>query len=198
MRNQMKLLGMLLLFIGISCTKDIIIVDDSESVPQSESKEITKFSFLSADNEELEQDVVAIINQDSLTIKAKVPFGTEVTALTPTINISPKASINPTGVQDFTEDVAYTVIAEDDSKAVYTVTVEVAKSNEKEITGFKFLAADNESLTEDVVATVDQDSLAIHATVPFGTDISNLVAAIDYTPGAVLSPEKGAQDYNKP
>lgn len=64
-------------------------------------------------------------------IALTVPFGTNVTALVPTIEISPKATISPaTGVaQNFTSPVKYTVTAEDGSKAEYTVTLTIGPNS---------------------------------------------------------------------
>jgi sugar lactone lactonase YvrE len=48
-----------------------------------------------------------------------------VTSLTPDISVSPKAGVNPSGLQDFTNPVQYTVTAEDGTKATYTVSITV-------------------------------------------------------------------------
>jgi len=54
-----------------------------------------------------------------------VPYGNSVTELSPTIEVSPLATVFPdTGVaQDFSSPVSYTVTAEDGSQKVYSVTV---------------------------------------------------------------------------
>ncbi|SDD78356.1 protein of unknown function [Mucilaginibacter pineti] len=64
------------------------------------------------------------------TISFTAPAGTDVTALTPAISISAKATVSPnTNVpQDFSKDVNYTVTAEDGSTQVYKVTVTIAKA----------------------------------------------------------------------
>jgi Fibronectin type III domain. len=62
------------------------------------------------------------------TIAVTMPFGTDVTALTPSITVSPSATVSPTSdtAQDFTSPVTYTVTAADTSTETYTVTVTVA------------------------------------------------------------------------
>ena len=87
--------------------------------PSSE-KRIVYFKFTAL-------SVTAVINESSKTITATVPYGTNVTALAPTIIISDKASVSPaSGIsKNFTNPVTYTVTAEDGSQANYTVTVSV-------------------------------------------------------------------------
>jgi len=62
------------------------------------------------------------------TISVTVPNGTDLTALSPTISVSPGATIMPASGEsrDFTAPVMYTVRAEDNSTKVYTVTVTAA------------------------------------------------------------------------
>ncbi len=107
------------IIVSSSCKKD------DDEVIKSSLKQVLTFQFAG-----LTPTVNAIINETTHTIVADLPAGTVVTALVPTITISPKASINPaSGVaQNFTNPLNYTVTAEDGSKIVYTVTVTVAGS----------------------------------------------------------------------
>lgn len=69
-----------------------------------------------------------VLNQGTHTVALTVPYGTDVTALVPTISVSSGATVSPnTGVaQNFTNPVVYTVTAQDGvSTQVYTVTVTV-------------------------------------------------------------------------
>jgi len=88
----------------------------------SDAKAITAFDFIA-----LDPDVVGVINEGAKTIALTVPFGTDVTALVPTI-IYTGVSVSPASVaaQDFTSSVDYTVTAEDTSTQAYLVTVTVA------------------------------------------------------------------------
>ncbi len=80
----------------------------------SSEKDIFSFSILDVDG-----------NIDGSNILLTLPFETDLTALTPTITISPKASVTPASgtAQDFTAPIAYTVTAEDLSTKIYYVVV---------------------------------------------------------------------------
>lgn len=72
-----------------------------------------------------------VIDENALphpTIQVTMPYGTDVTGLTPAITFSSLASINPaSGVaQDFTNPITYIVTAEDESTKEYTAEVVVA------------------------------------------------------------------------
>jgi hypothetical protein len=76
--------------------------------------------------------VFSITGQNSSTINGlnisiSMPYGTTVTSLTPSITHT-GASISPTGAQDFTSPVQYTVTAEDGSTQMYTATVSFGTS----------------------------------------------------------------------
>lgn len=91
------------------------------STPKSAEAHILDFSIP-------EQTQPAEIDYEKMTITVNVPFGTDVTALTPEIEISAGASVSPASgeAQDFSQPVKYTVTAED-SKTTreYTVTLTV-------------------------------------------------------------------------
>lgn len=73
-----------------------------------------------------EQIAAANINSEAATINIQVEAGTNLSNLTPTITVSPGASIVPaSGVsQDFTQPVLYTVTAEDEETTkIWTVSV---------------------------------------------------------------------------
>jgi len=86
----------------------------------SSTKAITAFSFTNP-------AATGTINETAKTISVTVPFGTSVTALTPTVTHT-GASYSPTGAQNFTSPVIYTVTAHDGSTQPYTVTVTVPVS----------------------------------------------------------------------
>ena len=69
--------------------------------------------------------VKATIDQSKKTITATLPEGTDLTALTPTVNISNADSYTPQGAQNFTNPVTYTV-TKGDASVSYTVTLSVA------------------------------------------------------------------------
>lgn len=83
-------------------------------------KIISSFTF-----EELSPIVSASIDETNATITAKIPNGTDLTALTPTIVISENATISPaSGIAvDFTKPVTYTVTAVDGTTKTYVFNV---------------------------------------------------------------------------
>ncbi|WP_238177842.1 DUF5018 domain-containing protein [Paenibacillus contaminans] len=148
------------------------------NVALNPAKEITGFSFTTP-------SATGTINQAAGTITVNVPYGTNVTALTPTITHT-GASISPNSgaTRDFSNSVMYTVTAADGSTKSYTVTVNVALNPAKEITGFSFA-------TPAVTGTVNQAAGTITVNVPYGTNVTALTPTITHT-GASISPNSGA------
>ena len=159
--------------------------------PKSSEKTIASFNF-----SELKPEVVGSVDQDKKVIALKVPFGTSLKDLVPTITFSKKATITPaTGAaQDFSKPVIYTVTAEDGTKQEYTVAVEVAKRAEKKIAEFKFA-----SLSPAVLGTIDEEGKKVNAVVPAGTDVTSLVPTLTISTGAQVSPSSNLkQNFTKP
>ncbi len=92
----------------------------STTVATNSAKDITSFDFASP-------AVTGTVDNVLYTVALTVPFGTNVTALVPTIVIT-GASVSPvTGsAQDFTLPVTYTVTAANASSQAYLVTVTVS------------------------------------------------------------------------
>lgn len=190
-RFHYLLLSLLTFSIFYSCSGD----DDSGDKTLSSSKQITGFVFSAANNAVLDENVTATINEDTKTVTAVVPYGTDVSSLLPTIEVSSEATLTPEGAQDFSSEVTYTVTAEDDSEATYTVTVSITANTENKILSFQFLADENEEITENVIAVIDEDNKTITAEVPYGTDITSLMPSIEVSEEATVLPE-GAQDFS--
>ena len=94
-----------------------IITDEGRSC----TTDITAFSFT-------EQTGAAVIDEAAYTVAVGVAAGTTLTALVPTIAVSPEATVAPASgaAQDFTNDVVYTVTAQDGTTTqAWTVTVTV-------------------------------------------------------------------------
>ena len=145
----------------------------------SPAKELTAFAFLAATNPGLADDVTGAIA--AATIEVTVPFGTDVTGLVATFTttgagVAVGGAAQTSGVtpNDFTSPVAYVVTAGDGTTHAYTVTVTVAADPAKELTSFAFLAATNPALAADVTATIG--AADVTAAVPFGTDVTALIA----------------------
>ncbi|MGB5701092.1 leucine-rich repeat domain-containing protein [Muriicola sp.] len=91
------------------------------------AKQILSFAFKIEDNELYGDDTVtATINEANKTITATVSYSANATLLTPSIEVSPDASVSPDIAQDFSTPVVYTVTAEDGSTADYQVTLEIS------------------------------------------------------------------------
>ena len=92
---------------------------------------VTVASALSNENDilsfEINGQLSSTINANAATVDVVMPYGTDLSSLTPTITVSAGATIDPaSGVaQDFTNPVTYTVTAQDSSTKTWTVTVTV-------------------------------------------------------------------------
>jgi len=109
-------------------------------------------------------------------IEVTVPSATVVTSLTPTITTSAGATVSPNaGVsQDFTNPVQYTVTAQDTvTTQIYTVKVTVASAPIPTVTSV------------DSISTIS---------VPFGTDLSTLIASDLPTAVGVEMSDASSQD----
>jgi hypothetical protein len=124
----------LFLCIVVSCKKDEVVT------PKIPDKAITSFVLNG-----LSPAVTGVI--DGVNITLVVPLNTNVTALVPTIAVSPKATVSPTtGLpQNFTNPVTYTVTAEDGTTQTYSVSAVI---NPPKITTF---APDNGGAGTSVV-----------------------------------------------
>ncbi len=155
------------------------------NVALNPAKAITAFNFSSP-------AATGVINETTKTVALTVPYGTDVTALVPTITHT-GASISPDSgvVQNFTGPVTYTVTAADSTTQNYTVTVTVAPNPAKAITAFNFASP-------AVTGVVNETAKTVALTVPYGTDITALVPTITHT-GASISPNSGiAQNFSGP
>lgn len=153
---------------------------------RNEANDITAFSFT-------EQEGDTVIDLVEHTVELEVPFGTNVTSLTPSISVSLGASIDPIGTQNFSTPFIYEVQAENGDKQEWTVIVTVqndTRSDANDITSFMIANQIGESDINDVNHTVD-------ILMPFGTDISNLNTVISISAEAVISDE-GATNFTTP
>jgi hypothetical protein len=153
---------------------------------KSSQKAITSFNFENP-------AAVGVITESTHSIAVTVPYGTDVTALIPTITYTGESVSPASGVaQDFTNPVVYTVTAETGSTQDYTVTVTISSSSsDKAITSFNF-----ENPAAEGVITESTHSIAV--TVPYGTDVTGLIPTITCT-GETISPASGAaQDFTNP
>jgi len=89
----------------------------------SSKKEILSFFFEASKNAQLDRVFLGEINGTNCS--AEVAFGIDVTRLTPTIEISPRATLSPSAdqVTDFSGPVIYTVTAEDGTTKTFSAQV---------------------------------------------------------------------------
>ena len=155
------------------------------SCVKSSENQILSFYFITP-------AATGIIDDGAKTIMVSVPNGTDLTALIPTILVSEKAMISPeSGVAtNFTNPVKYTVTAEDGSIAEYTVMLACAKSSEKKILSFDFLALS--------MGEIDEETKTVMESVPAYTDLTAIIPIIVVSEKATISPESGVvTDFTK-
>ncbi|MBP7736622.1 MAG: hypothetical protein KA369_11660 [Spirochaetes bacterium] len=154
-------------------TKDYTV---TVNVAANPAKDITSFTIPGMSNLEIKTD----------TITLTMPYGTDLTDLTPTIEIN-GVDISPdTGVsRDFSSTVYYTVTAADTSTKQYAVTVNEGPSNECAIDSFTILGESG--------IIVDMGTYnTITLTVPYGSGLT-LTPTIVASAGATVSPASGVQ-----
>lgn len=157
------------------------------TVAKNSAADILTFAFNS-----LDPKVTATVDANAKTVVAEVPYGTDVTALKPTITISGE-SVSPASdvAQNFTNPVKYTVTAANGDKKEFTVTVKPGELT-PEITNLdknsmmmgesvtltgKFLKADNKVEFRNFEGTVKQ---ALEITAQSETSITaKLTADLD-------------------
>lgn len=95
--------------------------------------------------------VSAAIDQTEKTITATLPFGTDITALTPTVTTGGSATgYSPAGAQNFTNPVVYTV-TDGTNNVEYTVTLTVQAVSPKELTELIFSNSFNAFIVGEIV-----------------------------------------------
>jgi hypothetical protein len=140
------------------------------NIELSSAKLITGFSLGAA---------IGTINEGLKTIAVTMQYGTDVTALVATftttganVKVSAAAQTSGTTPNDFTAPVTYTVTAADSTTVDYVVTVNVAGSSAKEITGFSL---------DTVGGIINEGAKTIAVTMPPGTNLTVLVATFSTT-----------------
>lgn len=182
--KKIKTLFILILslsFVFYSCSSD-----DDETIKKSSEKAIKAFTA---------NDQTGIINEEAKTISLTFPFGSDVTKVKPTINVSEKATVSPASDTEvnMTLPITYVVTAEDGSTQNYTLITTVAKNSAADILTFVF----NE-LNPKVTATIDIEAKTVIAEVPYGTNVTALKPTITIS-GETISPVSGvAQDFTNP
>ncbi len=197
-----------------SPVKYIVTADDSSTKEYSvivnravpaKGNTISTFNF----EIQFNPPIIGVIDNTSKTINLNVPYSCDVTGLIPTFTSSQSATVlvninvQVSGVtpNNFTYPLTYTCRAEDGSAELYTVSVTHSPaSNLKEILGFRFNL-------NNVIASgvIDNTAATIKVHVPFGTDVSYLVAGFNSTPlskvdvaGILQVSDETPNDFSKP
>ena len=168
--------------------KDIVVGDPKTVIvyPAISATEILTFNLGNSST-----PIVGVVNSSNHTVALTVPYGIAVTSLTPTITLSFGATISPSGAQDFTNPVTYTVTAMDGTTTQeYVVTVSTAPNTEAHISTFNFT-------TPLAAGIVYNSNHTVALTVPYGTTVTSLTPTITLSSGATISPS-GAQDFTNP
>lgn len=156
-------------------------------VIKNTERDILSFSF-----NELYPPIEAII--DGETIYAEVVYGTDVTELVPTVEISSDATILPEIgiVTDFSDAVNYTVTAQDGQVKSYEVTVKMLDNTESKISSFGI----EEQYRETII---DEENKTILIYAEKGVDISSLIPSLEISEEATIIPAlEDAQDFSSP
>ncbi|MDW3195765.1 MAG: BspA family leucine-rich repeat surface protein [Cytophagales bacterium] len=130
-----------------------------------------------------EQTGAATIDVGAHSVNIEVAYGTDLTTLTPTIEVSAGASISPASemLQDFSTVVTYTVTAENETTQEWTVTVTEAPSTDTDILAFTLLE-------QSGPAVINETDHTISIEVVIETDLSSLTPTIAISDGATISP----------
>lgn len=167
---------------SVGSTSSIIVGADS-------TKTLGSFAF-----DGLNPSVTGVVYEATRTIEVTVPYGTDVTALVPTVTHGGASLLPASGVpQDFSVPVTYTVTAADGSTAEYTVHVTIASNTSKEALDFRFAG-----LSPVVQGLINEANHTITATVPYGTNVTALAPTFSHS-GASVQPASGIpQDFSSP
>jgi len=134
-----------------------------------------------------EQKAPSSIDAINHAVKIQVVKGTNISALTPTISVSPGATIErPSGVtQDFTNNVLYIVTAENGSTQIWIVTINADPLN-KETNIIEF------SIFEQAAPSIiDSINHTIQIEIVKDADITALTPTISVSPGATIELASG-------
>ncbi len=150
----------------------------SATYAQSDKTEIEDFKF--------EQQTGSAKIDDNGTVNIEVEYGTDITQLVAEFKLSKKATAYVNGVMqeskvsvnDFTNPVIYTVVAEDGvTTQDWIVTVSIEPNSATDFLSYSFPE-------QTMPAEIDPDRHRINIEVAYGTDLTNLVATFELSFGA--------------
>jgi hypothetical protein len=165
-----------------------VIVREEEG---SNIKKITGFYFV-------KPTAVGYINDANYTITVKVPYGTNLSGLVPTVFYK-GVSLDPASgmARSFNSPAVYTVKARNGTSQAYTVTVQAGKNSAKEISAITF---PNTGVLDTVIGAAPgpDGKIPISVTVSQNTSISSLAPKITHTGASITPPGGGAYTTPNP
>lgn len=178
------LVALILLLFALSCKKDKQ-PDPIQPPTLSSDKDITEFTFNSADNAAyLSYGFKGTITND--TIKFDLPSGTQVSHLVPAISMTGVAVTPNSGIaQDFSSPVTYTVTAADKTTKQYVVIVTVQIADAFDVI---YTAGTNANMREGHVYAINADD----GTLLWSAKTSASVTATPITNETVLVADSNA------
>jgi hypothetical protein len=149
------------------------------TVASNTGTDINSFSFPA-------QTSMTIINSTARTVNITMPYGTSLSGLVATFNLSAGATakvgsinqVSGTTANNFTNPVIYTITAQNGTtSANWTVTVTSAPNNKAEFTSFSLPGQTGNSV-------INTSSRTINVTMPNGTSVTSLKATFGLSSGA--------------
>ena len=169
MNRFLTLTTAVLVCIFLSCGED--------TPPASSEANITSFSLAG---------VSGSISGSSITLS--VPYGTDISSLSPQITNSPKSTITPAAgtSRDFSSPVTYVVTAEDGTTTTsYTITVTILDPDQVVISRFEVEGSES--------VDIDESAKTITINVNEGSDVTQLTPKVTTIPAdASVTPATGA------
>lgn len=181
-------------------TKDVLVSLSSTEIGLLRPPTIYQFNFTKANNSQFIGTASGVIDETNKTIIVNVPFGTNVTALKPSLYKSPSnAVVSPASLVacDFSFPASYTVTAIDGTTQVYTVTVNISLETDKIITNFYINSP-------RAIGVIDETNKTISVQVPYGTQFTDeygglLQAFVSFKGKSVVPASlKAFVDYSNP
>lgn len=132
-------------------------------------------------------NVAGVINNSTWQITVDLPFGSDLTSLTPVLEVPADASVSPASGKalNFTGNVTYRVTG-GNLYHDYTVVVKIIPP----LTSFTI---------NGINGTIDQEGKNISLILADGTDLSSLTPTLVMPAGITVSPASGVvQDFSKP
>lgn len=185
MKTMKFLIQLSLIIFLFSCSDN----NNEDEKPKSNEKKILSFKVLN--------DYSATINESLKNIELVLPVGTDLTNLSPTIEISPKAIISPPSGEprNFSSAVVYNIEAEDGTNQEYSVSITLR---------------DPLASAKIELFTINDEKGKIKENDEFGsnsiviwlkgvTDVTKLKPIIKISSNATVSPQSGEEvDFTNP